>query len=289
MPEAELVQGRLDGFSTHPISRVRVTLRNGRRVDAILKRIAPSHGRDARREVLVYRHLLADSQHGAPELLGSVCRIDGSMLLLEDVGERRLERCDFPRWVEAFSWLGRFHAEWHGRKIELWDRPWLLHHDTRHHVALALAAARTVSERGTQRAATRLGTMLDRWFAVTLDALAAQPRTLLHGDLSGHNVMVQRGHITPIRPIDWEWAALGAVGWDLARLLAGWDDRAVVLRAAYLDSAGPAVAGDLDTAIAHGDVLRRLWYLRWWASWCDDPRHVDGLLDGMERTWQQVA
>jgi aminoglycoside/choline kinase family phosphotransferase len=289
MPAGEVVQWQLDGFSTHPIARVRLTLADGRRVRAVLKRIGPAPGRDPRREVLVYRRLLAGARHGAPELYGSVCRGDGSMLLLEDVGDRRLERCGIERWLETFAWLGRLHAEWRGREAELRALACLAEHDAGHHAALAEAAARTVWACGEPRAARRLEAMLDRWLGVTIGVLDAQPRTLLHGDLSGHNAMVQRQRAVAIRPVDWEWAAVGSAAWDVARLLAGWDSRGRALLDAYLDAGGRHGNGDFDAALAHGDVLRRLWYLRWWASWCDDPAHVDALLDGMERVWREAA
>jgi aminoglycoside/choline kinase family phosphotransferase len=287
MPAGEVVQWRLDGFSTHPISRVQMTLADGRRVRAVLKRIAPHPDRDARREVLVYRRLLSGRRHGAPELYGSVCRTDGSMLLLEDIGDRRLERCGFERWLDAFAWLGRLHAGWSGREAELRSLGCLVEHDTAHHVSLAEAAARTLRARGEPRAARRLDAMLDRSLDTMVDSLGRQPLTLLHGDVSGHNVMVQRDRAATIRAVDWEWAAVGAAAWDVSRLLAGWDEAGAELLDTYLEAGGRDTAGtDFDTTLAYCGVLRRLWYLRWWADWCDDPTQIDSLLDGIARAWR---
>jgi aminoglycoside/choline kinase family phosphotransferase len=288
---AELLERSLDGFSTHAIARVRVRLPDGRRRPAVLKRSRPSPGRDPRREVLVYRRVHALGGHGAPDLYGSVCRTDRSMLLLEDVGDRRLERCGVERWVVAFAFLGARHARWRGRQAELRAFGCLLEHDGRHHSALAEAALRTLRARGGECRARRLDSLLGHCFATTLDVLGRQPRTLVHGDLSGHNVMVQRhGESVSIRPIDWEWAAVGAAGWDVSRLVAGWGAEREVLLGAYLDAAHPpgsppADRAAFDDALVHSGIMRTLWYLRWWTRALDDPAELDGVLDRLESKW----
>src|SRR5262249_61074587 len=57
-------------------------------------------------------------------------------------------------------------------------------------------------------------------FDSVVDHLVRQPRTLVHGDVFPHNIVLQPG--PRIRPIDWEAAAVGLAAWDLARLLDGW-------------------------------------------------------------------
>ena len=55
-----------DTFGTHPIYRLHLTLDGGERLALIFKWLQPQQDEDVRREVLVYRQLLADGRFDAP-------------------------------------------------------------------------------------------------------------------------------------------------------------------------------------------------------------------------------
>ena len=85
-----------DTFGTHPIYRLHLTLDSGERLALIFKWLRPQQDEDPRREVLVYRRLLAGRRFDAPVVYASLCdEAQGRYwLFFEDVGGLRLEWCD---------------------------------------------------------------------------------------------------------------------------------------------------------------------------------------------------
>jgi thiamine kinase-like enzyme len=112
----------------------------------------------------------------------------------------------------------------------------------------------------------------------------------LHGDVSCHNLIVQPG--PRIRPVDWEWTAIGPAAWDVAKLLDGWPkEQRERLLSAYLDEFDRRAEAPLDRRgfrrdLDHCEVVKKLWYLRWWIRGCEEPAYVDRLLSKMERVWR---
>jgi thiamine kinase-like enzyme len=126
-----------------------------------------------------------------------------------------------------------------------------------------------------------MGQGLDR--AIT--ELGGVPRTLVHGDSLCHNIMVQDG--SRIRPLDWEWAAIGVPAWDVVRLLDGWGDERDRFLTAYADamSKQATIATDsraLENSLAHCRVMLKLWRIRWWAKACQEPGGVNRILNSIE-------
>lgn len=278
--------------STHPISRLRLTLTNGQQVTAIFKRLRPQPGKDVCREVLTYRRLLSNGHLGAPDLYASVCdqAQQRYWLLLEDVGERALSRCGVNDRVEAVRWAARMHATYHGRTAELRALECLGEHGPQFYHALA-SAARLRLNRCAERPAldrfNRLMARLDR----TVEFLDAQPRTLIHGDLSDANLFIQYNSRSRIRPIDWEWAAIGLSAWDLDKLLVGDISTRAQLRAAYInefvDHAGVSLDAHIfEIVLTHCAIVRALWNL---GCPSPPPKGVgwDGV--GINRLLDQIA
>jgi len=209
---------------------------------------------DPEREPEVYRALLPQASAGPPEFFGAVLEADRHWLFVEwvegrelfQVGEREL-------WEEAARWLARFHVAL-APEVERGRREaHLLDHDA--------AFYRRWVERAREFAADPKPI---EWLAArheqVVEALLAEPRTVLHGEFYASNVLVASDFDhTPlgqksdarVAPVDWELAAVGAGLTDLAALVSGWpeEDRAAIA-AAYAGVPGaPAFsARDLDHA-----------------------------------------
>lgn len=270
--------------SSHPIEHVQVRLADDERLALVLKRLRPSPERVAGREVRVYRDVLDPARFDTPRLYASVCdeRSGDFWLLIENVGNWRLQWCSTPAWESAMRWLGRMHAE---GSVFAGHRH-LRRHDAEFYVDLVAGAVETLTRRGCSTAAQRLERLASARLDEAVAVLVAQPRTLLHGDLSCHNVLVQDGRI---RPVDWEWAGSGPAAWDVAKLLDGWGRHRDRLLAAYCReralAADPVDPPGFEAAIRLAGAMHRVWYLRWWTRDCDDPAVVDRMLNRVERAW----
>lgn len=284
--------GPLGGFSSHPIHRLRATLDTGETLSTIFKRVQP--GEDGRgNEVLVYRRLLSGCRFGAPDLYAHLHDEERGLywLFLEDLDGWKLEWCETRVWPAAFRWMARMHAGRLGRERELHAANCLLDHGPRFYRALAAAARRTLRERGEARALARFDALTGRWFEGTVTYLRSRPRTLVHGDASCHNLVVERPEDpgSPVRPLDWEWAAVGVGAWDVAKLLSGWGAEKRMLLEAYLGEFGrhgPLDREAFGRELGHCRALHALWYLRWWVRGCEEPAFVERLLDKVERIWR---
>jgi aminoglycoside/choline kinase family phosphotransferase len=279
----------LYSYSTHPIYRLQATLSEGRSLPVIFKRLR----RDIRqgREILLYQGLLTHRRFGAPELYASLCDpAQGRYwLFMEDVGELKLEYCDVEEWLIAFRWLAQMHATYYGQVSQLRALGCLGEHHAAFYRDLAQAARTQMQQKAEPHAVDRYDRLLTR-----LDDLIAflvqQPQTLVHGDLSCHNLIVQADR--SIRPIDWEWAAIGVPAWDVVRLLSGWKTGKPRFLTAYWEEwiqHSPIVdRPTFDRTLAACEILKILWYLRWWIKPCQDAAFVDQMFDRMERFWHQL-
>jgi hypothetical protein len=198
-------------------------------VPAARRHRAP-HPASPRREIDVYRHVLA------PAGIGPRCRstvADASRqrywLFTEKVRGVELWQSGDPAvWAAVAGWLGEMHCSFAARQTELsqWlptlDREWF---GTWHRRALAVLAGSAAPHAIELRTLLAGGGLADR-----LDErLAAMPKTLVHGELYPSNVMVDAGHAAEgaadigVVAIDWETAAIGPPMLDLAALSTGWD------------------------------------------------------------------
>ncbi|MDM9379808.1 phosphotransferase [Chlorogloeopsis sp. ULAP01] len=280
----------LYSFSTHPIERLTVTLDDNQQLSVIFKQLqlkCDRHIRHCGKEVWIYERLLANRHLGTPALYASLYDESNHRywLFLEDVGEWKLEYCDVEEWFAAFRWLARMHATYYRRDAQLREFDCLVEHKAVFYRYLAEMARQSIQEYQPQ-AIARFDSLMSR-----LDELIAeleeQPHTLVHGDMSCHNLIVQPE--VGIRPIDWEWAAIGVPAWDVVRLLAGWGAEKPRLLAVYLDEfarhAPPLDRPSFDRTLAGCEILKTLWYLRW----CLAPRRntacVEDLLDKIADRW----
>lgn len=277
-------------FSTHPLSRLRVTLESGEGLSVIFKQLVDKPHKAAPGELFVYRRLLYGGRLGSPELYASCCDEDRDLywLFLEDVGQWKLEWCEKPVWSAAFRWMARMHAGLLGRQRKLRELGCLDEHGPEFYGGLARSARRSLREFGEPRALARYERLMRRHFDSSVEYLDRQPRTLVHGDASCNNLMVQSG--ARIRAVDWEWAAVGVAAWDVMKLLSGWGDQKPGLLGVYLEefsrrSGAAPDREEFERVLEHCRVMHALWYLRWWIEPCKDPEFVDGLLAKMERIW----
>jgi Ser/Thr protein kinase RdoA (MazF antagonist) len=209
-------------------------------------------------------------------------------LFLEDVGGWKLEWCETEEWPVAFRWMARMHAETSGMERELLHLGCLDEHGPDFHCDLMDSARRSLRKNGEPDALVRFDALVGRYFGGTVSHLARRPRTLVHGDASCHNLMVEGGEI---RPVDWEWAAVGHPAWDVAKLLSGWGSEREGLLEVYLGEFERYAALDREefrVSLEHCRVLHAMWYLRWWIEACEDPAFVYRLLDKMERIWERA-
>lgn len=283
----------LGTFSSHPISRLQVTMDDGYRLPVIFKRLCPATGKDPRREADCYRRILSDGWCGAPRLYASLSDAAEQRywLFLEDVGSWRLDWCGSRDWEPAFRFLARMHARYLGEERSLADLDCLVEHGRGFYQDLARSARESLCRHGHAGTLQRFDLLVARWLDVSISFLAERPQTFLHGDLSCHNVMVQRP-LRPenVRPIDWEWAAIGVPGWDVAKLLAGWGTKKTQFLEMYMSEFDRHAASPLDRAtfvreVAHCQAMHKLWYLRWWIEPCRRPTFVWHLLDRLARGW----
>jgi Ser/Thr protein kinase RdoA (MazF antagonist) len=267
--------------------RLHLTLDSGQRLTLIFKWLQPQQDEDVRREVLIYRRLLAGGRFDAPTVYASLCDAARGRywLFVEDVGGLSLEWCDVDDWPAAFRWVARMHAEYYGREGELRALGYLGEHSSPFYRFLARGARDMLQWLDAPRRLVRFERLMARWFDLSVEHLARQPRTLLHGDLECHNLMVQPG--PKIRPIDWGYASVGVAGWDVAKLIAGWGPEKRHFIGVYLDAFALHAPVPLDRraferTLAHCQIMRTLQILYWWEGPYENLAFVDGVLEEME-------
>jgi len=272
----------------YPLERLRVTLASGEALSVIFKRLLPDPdpvGPTYMREVLIYRRLLAGGRFGAPALYASLQddAREQYWLFVEDLGDSTLEDGDVEDWLAAARWLAGLHREYRGREEELQNLGCLGEHGTDFYRTLAAKARRNLALAGASDALGRFDKLMRRFESV-VDALISRPRTLVHGDFGAHNIALAPGG--RIRPIDWEWAAIGPGAWDLARLLYGWWPSRELLEA-YAEELGRGGTRGVDLeeltdSVRRCDFVYKVWFLSQQPDVARDSIRVDELLDEME-------
>jgi aminoglycoside phosphotransferase (APT) family kinase protein len=182
---------------------------------------------DPEREPAVYATLLLQAPLGPPRCFGALAEAGRHWLFLERVEGRELFQVgERELWEEAARWLARFHVAMAPELARHLQQGRLINHDA--------AFYRRWIERATEFAADAKSIA---WLASkhprVIEALQAQPRTVLHGEFYAANVLVASdlehspvGQESEARvvAVDWELAAAGPGLTDLAALVSGWPD-----------------------------------------------------------------
>lgn len=116
--------------------------------------------------------------------------------------------------------------------------------------------------------------LVDRHRAVVAE-VAGLPGTIVHGDCSASNVLVDRS-TGRVCPVDWETAAVGPGLLDLAALTAGWPPAdACRIADGYRTALGPAApsAEVFESALDHCRLQLHMQWLGWAPGWVPPEEH----------------
>ncbi len=287
---AELRRRPFEYETSYAIDELRVQLDEGESLDLLVKDVGaglsataaaakPSRALDPRREIAVYRSLLAGSDVSAPRFYGAtedtesgrawlfLERVPGEVLA--DVGEPEAWRAA-ARWAAELGGAVPVPPDPASDQLLLdrgrdWHEHWI-------------AAATAACEAGGRR---ELAARLRRGAPRLLDRLQDLPRTFVHGELYASNVIVQRqgSEAAQVKPVDWEMAGTGPFALDLAALVAGWAEaerRAMsgAFHGALPDEVGSAISEtDLLEAVALCELALALQWIGWASGWRPPAEH----------------
>ncbi|MBI4317240.1 MAG: aminoglycoside phosphotransferase family protein [Chloroflexi bacterium] len=256
-------------------------------------RLVKDHMMERReRELCVYRDLLADANLGIARYYGSVW--DDSKgtfwLLLEHVNGEILQYHEYPYWVASASWLGRMQRYMGQHSDRLSDCPVLAEHDRHFFVSTAERALHSVSQLFPSLA-RNLEEVLGKYDNL-VETLVRQPKTLVHGDYTPRQIIVDAGS-SPARicPVDWEGAAMGSSLFDLAILADGFDgNRLDEILLAYGRELGncDVQTFDLDD-IKHFANCVRLHRVMGWLSRSFEHRYPESTVTKLLRMAKELA
>lgn len=224
--------------SSFHAEHLRIRFKNGDSVPVFFKDLNPQNqiapARKVRnnslgpsyQELRVYRRILSRVNLGTPQLYS--VRWEPARgtywLFLEDIGGARLrDSRNYKRWVPAAQWAARFHAR--TRSLPPSATRFLPVYDGRHFRRCA-EKVRSILP-GLQPQDLQLVEAGLAHYANRLEWFAALPRTIIHGQYFGKNIMLRPlNHIQPLAVIDWETAALGPGTYDLCSISSGrWTER----------------------------------------------------------------
>lgn len=262
--------------STHPISRLHLTLTNGYQLSLIFKQFSSQLSQDGGREVLIYRKLLADGYLDPPQLYASIYdTTEGQYwLVLEDIDGQRLEQWGLEGLEASIRWAAKMHARFYDRLSELKDLGCLDEQTKGFYQTLANTAESRIAQLDDRQLWRDFEERM-KAFRETIAYLDTQPQTLIHGDLSDHNLFGQKTvnnpHSLRIRVIDWEWAGIGVMAWDLNKLLSHGATAKSQLIESYCQEFALLSGITLDRhqlgiTLHHCQIMRILWNLG-----CPDP------------------
>lgn len=280
--------------STFAIEELDVLLTNGELLRLVLKTVGPkgllpnSHLakplflHDPLREIEFQQHVLSvRPELGTPRLFSTVVEPtrDRFWLLSERIAGTSLDgTANLERWRAAARWLAGMHRELAPLAQEPLSRGTmrLLVHGN-DFLKMWIGRALTVVPaqdpfvlRDLMLGLRRLG---ERYQSV-IDRLLAMPRTVIHGEFSGSNILVRPDRSAgQISVVDWDMVALGAPLMDLAALCAG--EREEERRREIALTYHAALAGSSLVATNTAEFLRdfdccRLHLAIQWLGWSPD-------------------
>ncbi len=216
----------LRSSSSFRTERLHVVLDGGNPLRVFFKDLNPEHQMDkartvrefglasSHRELQMYQSVLSPAHFGTLHLYASRWDDRGLYWIFLEDGGRTLLRsfADVERWTVAARWAARFHAA--TRDLPEAQTSFLPRYDHSHYRECAERVRQILPnlEAGERRLVSR---GLD-CYAKCIDWLGARPRTVIHGQFFGQNIMLRTGHAGPeVAVIDWETAALGPGSFDL--------------------------------------------------------------------------
>jgi Phosphotransferase enzyme family len=205
-------------------------------------------------EADVYRRLLSPHRPWAPRFVAA----SSTHLVLERVDAKPLWQFKLPEIAAA---LGTELRTAHDELAQHAGAPFLMRHDSRYYERWFRRAC--LLEPGLRR--------LQHAHATAVPRLAAERRTVIHGELYPSNVLVRGARICFV---DWELAAAGPAVIDVAAATSGWDAEQIEI---FLASYGSVDRLALAGARLHLAFRR----LGWSARWSPPPEH--------DRDWRQEA
>jgi Phosphotransferase enzyme family len=169
--------------------------------------------------------------------------------------------------LAAARWAGRFHALAE-TKVGSEDQQFLIAYDADY---FAQWARRTASFTAPWHEQLPWLPSLCRRAEDLAEQQARVPRTIIHGEFTPSNILVDDGMVYPV---DWESAALGMGEIDLVALVHKWPSALVAqCEDAYVSARWPeAPPADLSTRL---DLARLYWEMRWLGDrpeWLAQPR-----------------
>ena len=279
----ELHRSPLERPSTFHCERLLVRLAGGECLPVFFKDLNPQQQAEdarrirradislSRRELLMYRSILSRERWGTPQLYGYRWEPSRAILWLfmEDAGRLTLDQSgDFRQWIEAAKWVARFHTT--VRHFPTSRSGFLPQFDRAHYwncvkrVQGILSALNLEDRRFVYQAIEDYISLIE-W-------LSGLPRTLIHGELFRHNVVLRPPPAEQlIAVVDWESAALGPHGLDLISLTSGMRnaERRRILWRTYFDQyqAGTGLQLEWDAFDRELSGLALYHALSWIARW----------------------
>jgi hypothetical protein len=268
--------------SSFHAERLRVLLDTGKVLRVFFKDLNPQHQvkpaqrvrkfdlAPSYRELQVYRSILS------PQCLGSLqlyaVRWEPARgvywLFLEDAGASPLNLCgNFARWILAAQWAARFHAT--TRSLPESRICFLPRYERDSYWQCAERIEKILPDLDClDRELIRLA--LDR-FVNCIDGLAELPRSVIHGQYFGRNIMLRiRNPERLIAVIDWETAAIGPSVFDLVSLTSGkWTDKQrLAMARAYFNEYEAATGLGLRWETFHQGLCKvELYQILEWLAW----------------------
>lgn len=261
-----------------PKEVVHCRLNDGQEVKLFCKYSAPrfeafGHRRGIAYEAAIYERVLAVSGLSAPTRVGWFQDADtGETWLIVSYLEGGCRSTD--RWSEldiVARWLGDFHRLYEGAERD--ERlSFLIRYDGDYYTGWSARTAEFAQRLPEQRPWL---SALCAEFDSRVSQLIASPQTVVHGEYTVHNVMMQGPHVYPV---DWESAAIGFGEIDLACLLDNCtDDVTGKCTRAYAQARWPdGLPADLSARLLSAEIYL---HLRWLG---EEPAQV-ATADGARR------
>jgi aminoglycoside phosphotransferase (APT) family kinase protein len=282
----ELNRKECEATESFHSERLHVELDGGESIRVFLKDLDPAHQTEiarkvrepslvsGHRELQMYQAILSRLQRlGTPRLYAVRWEPERGIywLFLEDTGTSRLRECrNFARWIPAAQWAARFHAACRSLAHSLTS--FLPVYNEEHYRRCAERVEQILP--GLELEDRRLiGQALEHYMG-RIEWLSALPRTVIHGQYFGRNIMLRRrNRERMIAVIDWETAALGPGLIDLVSFTSGkWtDEQRRTMWRAYFDQyeAETEVSRDWENfckELRELELYQALEWLAWWRN-----------------------